>query len=296
MSGSYSQKSLRATLLLPEGNFPGTSSNTLTLVGYRMSATIVAASGYPNTLDIMIYGMRQQDMNACTIIFSGATPQLVNARAQVLLEASADGRTWTQVFEGTFIEAQPDYRSIPYAGLRAQAITGAGAQYLIGEATSYPGSASIATVAEYLAGKMGFVLENNGVTGNLSTPYYSGTYMDQFRELARHANFDFYFGSNGTLAICPAGRSRLGKPVPVFSPATGLIGFPTLGRFGPELDVLFTPELTRGGLGANIEIADSQVPGTNGVWLPYSITHALESLMPGGSWFSHLACVRPVST
>jgi hypothetical protein len=29
---------LRATLILPAGNFPGTTSNTLTLVGYRMLA------------------------------------------------------------------------------------------------------------------------------------------------------------------------------------------------------------------------------------------------------------------
>lgn len=292
MTDSYAQKLLRATLLLPESNFPGTTSNTLTLVGYRMSASITAASGYLSTLDIAIYGMRQADMDACTIIFSDATPQLVNTRAQILLEASPDGgKTWTQVFEGTFVEAQPDYSNIPAAGFRALAMTGAGMKYQIAQPTSYPGQTSIATIAQYLAGKMGFAFENNGVTGNLSTPYYPGTYMDQLQQLSKHANFDLYFDGNATLAICPKGKPRQGKAVPVFTPQSGLIGFPTIGRFGPNVDVLFTPALTVGG---NITIAGSQVPGTNGTWLPFSITHDLECLMPDGSWFSRLKCARPL--
>ena len=265
--------------------------STLTLVGYRMSATIVATNRKPNTLDIVIFGMRQADMNATTILWSAATPQSINTRAQILLEASPDGTTWTQVFEGTFTEAQPDYRDVPHVGLRASAWTGAGMQYQIAAATSYRGATSIASIAQYLAGQMGFALENNGVSGNLSTPYYSGTYMDQFRQLAKHANFDFYFDGNSTLAICPQGQPRQNKPTPVFTPTSGLIGFPTIGRFGPQLDVLFTPGLTVGG---NIQISGSAVPGTNGVWLPYAITHTLESLMPGGQWFSHLSCSRPL--
>jgi hypothetical protein len=291
MTSSYDSKLLRATLLLPEGNFPGTSSNTLTLVGYRMSATIAATNRQPNSVDIMIYGMRQADMNQVTILWSAATPQSVNTRAQILLEASPDGTTWTQVFEGTLTEAQPDYRDAPHVGLRAQAWTGAGMQYQIAAATSYRGATSIATIAQYLAGQMGFAFENNGVAGNLSTPYYSGTYMDQFRQLADHANFDYYFDGNAVLAICPQGQPRQGKPTPVFTPSSGLIGFPTIGRFGPQLDVLFTPALTVGG---NITVSGSQVPGTNGTWLPFAITHTLESLMPGGAWFSHLTCSRPL--
>jgi hypothetical protein len=56
--GSYSSKQLRTTLILPQSNFPGTTSNTLTLVGYRALANIVAASTFPNALDLTIFGMR----------------------------------------------------------------------------------------------------------------------------------------------------------------------------------------------------------------------------------------------
>lgn len=58
MMSSYSQKLLKATLILPAADFPGTSSNTLTLLGYRMSATIEQRARWPNSLDIAIYGMR----------------------------------------------------------------------------------------------------------------------------------------------------------------------------------------------------------------------------------------------
>jgi len=292
MSGSYSAKSLRATLILPTANFPGTSSNTLTLVGYRMSATIQGPAGFPNQLDLTIYGMREADMNQVTILWSAATPQQVSTRALIQLEASPDGAAWTQVFEGTFIQAQPDYRAVPHACLRVQAITGNGMQLAIAPATSYRGQTSIAVIAQYLAQQMGFAFENNGVSGNLASPYYPGTYMDQFRQLAKHANFDFYFDGNATLAICPKNTPRQGKTVPVFSPSSGLIGFPTIGQYGIHADVLFTPALTTG---AEIRIDGSIVPSANGTWQPYSVTHDLESLMPGGAWFTSMDCIRAVA-
>ena len=289
---SYSSKLLRATLTLPESNFPGTASNTLTLVGYRMSATITGAAAYPNDLDLSIFGMRQQDMNAVTILWSPPIATAMPVKAFVELEASPDGSAWTQVFSGTFLDAAPDYTGIPDACLRIQAQAGYASQIQPASPTSYPGSASIVQIAAYLAGKMGFALENNGVTGNLSTPYYPGTYMDQFRQLCEHANLDFYFDGNATLAICPKNSPRQGKTVPVFSPSSGLIGYPTIQRFGIHVDVLFTPSLILGGL---IQVSGSQVPSANGLWQPALVTHELDALMPDGRWQSGLKCNKPVT-
>lgn len=289
---SYTGKLLRATLVLPQSNFPGTSSNTLILTGYRMSATITGAATWPNNLDLIIYGMRQADMNAVTVLWSSATPTAMNARALVQLEASPDGTTWTQVFDGTFIEAQPDYQGIPDVGLRLQAYTGFGSQIQTAQPTSYPASASVVQIAQYLAGKMGFAFENNGVSGTLSSPYFPGTYMEQFRQLCWHANLDFYFDGNATLAICPKNQPRQNKPKPVFSPSTGLIGFPTIQRYGIHVDVLFQPSLT---LGATLEVSGSQVPSANGTWLPYRLTHRLESIQPDGEWFTGMDCTLPAA-
>lgn len=227
-------------------------------------------------------------MNQVTILYSAATPTAALARALINLEATADGEAWTQVFTGTFIQAQPDYRSLPNVCLRVQAVTGNDMQTQIAPPTSYRGATSIAEIAQFLAGKMGFAFENNGVTGNLSTPYYPGTYMDQFKQLAEHANFDFYFDGNGTLAICPANQSRQGKTVPVLMPQSGLINRPTIQHYGIHIDALFAPAFTAGG---QIQVSGTDVPGANGLWQPYSITHELECLMPGGSWFSSMDCL-----
>ena len=77
----------------------------------------------------------------------------------------------------------------------------------------------------------------------------------------------------------------------MFSPQlNNLVGFPTVQRFGIHVDVLWTPPLTLGGL---LEVAGSIVPGANGTWLGFKATHNLESLQPGGAWFSHIDCTNP---
>jgi hypothetical protein len=292
-SGSYTSKGLRATLILPQSNFPGTGSNTITLVGYRMIANIQGAARFPNSLDLTIFGMQPSDMNALTILWGSVTNTVtgLNARALIKLEASNDGVAWTQVFEGTFSQAQPDYRNPPNAALHAQAWTGNGMQIQSAPPTSYPGvgtlAPSVVSIAQYLAGQMGFTLEPNGVTGTISTPYYPGTLMDQFRALCHDANLDFYFDGNGTLAIVPANQPRQGKAIPVLSPTSGLRGFPTIQQYGLHADALWQPALT---LGGQIQITGSIVPSANGIWTPYSITHDLESLNPDGAWFSAMDC------
>lgn len=290
MSG-YSSKLLRVTLILPAGVFPGTSSNTLTLTGYRTLAHIKAAGGFSNTLDLTVYGMRQSDMNAVTILWGDATAAAMYGRPMVQVEASGDGgQSWCQVFEGNFVDGAPDYTAVPNVALRVLASIGYSAQIEAVPPTSYRGSTSVAAVATYIAGEMGFVLENNGVTGNLSTPYYPGTYMDQFRHLCQDMNLDFYFDGNAVLAICPKGKPRQGGSVPVFSPAMGnLVGFPTVQRFGVHADVLFTPALT---IGNEFQIQGSIVPSANGTWFAGKMEHDLESLQPDGAWFTHIDCYR----
>jgi hypothetical protein len=77
--------------------------------------------------------------------------------------------------------------------------------------------------------------------------------------------------------------------VPVFTPASGLVGFPTVQQYGIHCETIFTPALT---LGGEIKIDQSIVPSANGTWQPYYVTHELESLMPGGAWFSSMDCKR----
>lgn len=289
MTGSLINRQLRASLILPQGSFPGTDSNTLVLESYRMSAKLSGAGNFTSQCAMQIFGMRQVDMNAVTVLFGqDGNPINVNARAILILEAN-DAGNWLQVFEGQFSEAQPDYRSLPDVALSISAVTGMGWQILSASPSSFSGGVDVAGLCQQLASQMGYSFENNGVTGQLNTPYLSGTLMDQFREVCSAAGIDYYFDSKATLIICPRNQPRQGKQAVVLSATSGLIGYVTLSRFGIELDCLWNAAIE---LGSPIQLKDSDVPGTNGTWFPYKFEHNLESVKPGGRWFSHLECMR----
>lgn len=290
MSASFEFKQLRASLILPNGTFFNTESNTLVLSGLRMSAHLVRAGNWTNTCDLTIFGMKQEDMNFCTVLFGqGGNILAINDRAILKLESNNGGPNdgWLQIFEGQFQQAQPDYSNMPDVGLKIQAATGAGQQYLMASPTSKSGSTNVVDLAQQLASQMGFAFENNGVTGQLSSPYLTGTPLNQFRELADAAGFDYYLDATSTLIICPPNQGRQGKQAVVIGPQSGMINDPTLNQYGIDVDVLFSPAIA---LGWPIQIVDSVVPGTNGVWYPRTLVDDLECLVIDGKWHSHLSC------
>lgn len=286
---SFVKRLLRASLTLPQGTFPGTSSNTLVLENYRMSAKLSGAGNFTSQCSMQIFGMRQVDMNAVTVLFGqDGNPININARAILTLEAN-DAGNWLQVFQGQFVEAQPDYKSLPDVSLSLTAVTGLGQQMLSAAPSSFSGATDVVTLCQKLATQMGYAFENNGVTGTLNTPYLSGTLMDQFREVCQAAGIDYYFDSKSTLIITPRNQPRQGKQAVVISATSGLVGYVSLNRFGIELDCLWNAAIE---LGSPIQIQNSDVPGTDGQWFPYKFEHTLESIKPGGRWFSHLECMR----
>jgi hypothetical protein len=302
---SFVNRLLRASLVLPQGNFPGTNSNTLVLpapgspVGIRMSAKLTGAGNFTNTCKLDIFGMRQVDMNAVTVLWapsknSGVVPTGVVARAILTLEA-LDNVTgnYLQVFQGQFQDAFPDYRDLPDVRLTLSAASGYGQQILSSAPSSFSGGVQIADLCAQLAGKMGFSFENNGVTGSLNTPYLSGTLMDQFRQVCEAGNIDYYFDSKQMLIICPKNQPRQGKIAVVLSPSSGLRGYVSLARFGIEVDCLWNGAIE---MASPIIVQDSDVPGTNGNWYPFAFEHSLDSVKPQGLWFSHLQCAPFPST
>jgi hypothetical protein len=288
VSGSFSVKRLRASLILPQGVFAGTNSNTLVIDNLRMSAKLECASGnFTNFCAIQIWGMQQVDMNSVTVLFGqDGNAQNVAALAVLRLEVGGDTpNSWLQIFSGQFQEASPDYRSIPEVCLTVTAATGYGAQILPVPPISVRGPAAIASLASQIAQKLGFPLENNGVTGVLSSPYFVGTLMEQWRQLMEAARTDFYFDANGTLVICPRGQGRQGRVAVAINAQSGMVGYPTLNRFGCTVKVVFNPAIA---LGAPVQIQGSEVPGCDGLWFPRTMRHDIDTIKPAGQWFTTL--------
>ena len=61
-------------------------------------------------------------------------------------------------------------------------------------------------------------------------------------------------------------------------------GYPRFSSNGIEVSTLFNPDIKPGG---QVQV-DSTLTMACGKWLVSDATHALESEMPGGAWFSRI--------
>lgn len=287
---SFTAKRLRVTMILAGANsiFPGTNSNTLVLENMRVSAKIQAVARLSTQAEVKIYGMLQADMNALTVAW--ANPPVVLDHI-IIIEANSTGRAdgWVQIFKGTMIEAQPDYRGMPDVSFNILAVTGYFQKINAAEPTSYPYQVDIIVAARDIVDRMGspWTLVEGGADGVLSNPYFWGTLWDQLAQACAAANADFYVQGDEIL-IVPAGQPRPSAPAVILSPETGLVGYPMFERSGLAVTALFDPVFT---CGTPLEI-QSSVPNASGRWYPYSLAYILEANVPKGSWLAQMLCLR----
>ncbi len=282
------EKQLRVTLTLGKSGatFPQTGDNTLVLTNMRMAATVQGVVRFATQVDLNIYGMRQPDMNALTVLYFGPNPS-IQLNNTVLIEANG-GDGWTQVFFGTIIQGSPDYRNVPDVPFHIQARFGYFAGIAPLPALSYPNGVSVASAVQTLANEMNMQFQNNGVTATLSSgSYFPGSPWEQLRAICAAADVDYYTDIN-TIAICPKGAPRNNTPTILLTPETGLIGYPRIEVGGIGVDCYYNPAIQNGGI---IQISGSDLPAANGPWLPYALMHYLSSWTPGGRWHSELRCL-----
>lgn len=287
VASSFVQRQLRASITLPSGNFPGTDSNTLVLSGFRMIARLQGSANWTYVCDLSVFGMKQADMNALTVLWGQGGIYTVKTGYLTLETPNANGLL--TIFRGSFFDAYPDYSDLPRVCLKMSCKVDYLNQITPAAPNSFSGATSIAAIASQFAGLMSYTFENNGVTGTLSSPYFHGSLMDQWRDLCSSAKIDYYFNPAGKLCICPKGQPRQSNAVIVLNSMSGLIGYVSLNRNGGvEIDCLFNPAIE---LGLPVEVTGSPVPGTNGLWFPFGLTHSLDVVKPGGLWHTHLSCL-----
>lgn len=276
-------KQLRFTFTLSNNSsFAGTNSNVLTVTGLRATVT-VKGSGLPAfpEAEIAVFGMLQQDMIALTAI--AFQPDLMQ-RATVVVEANSGGG-WSTAFAGQIISGGPDYEGIPHVPYRAQCRVLGFESLNPATATSYTGPTSVSTVVSAIAAKMGYAFVNNGVEGQLDSPYFDNTLAEQLRTVKRDAGIEVYI-ENNTITIAPAGQP-LDVPSFRLTPSSGLRGYPRLDyqRGYVNVSAIYNQAFRFGG---PVTVDESQVPTANGDWVIGTLTHRLESVTPNGAWFSEL--------
>jgi hypothetical protein len=301
-ASSYTQKLLRVTFTLTNGAVfeGGGGGNQLVLSGLRIVACVEGA-GFPAwpDCDIAIYGMKQADMN--TLSSLAVNLEQVN-RNEVLLEANS-GSGWGAVFSGDIVNAWVDYSGAPEVCLRLHGRVLYLASLTATPAVSYPGPTDVVQILTNLASKVGYALENNGVSVQLSNPYCAGTVGDQIRQICEAANITPYFNNN-TLSICPKGQARDGVPF-MLTPQSGLVGYPVAESRGYlQTRALYHPAYHQGGKvtiqGSQTVIDANQNPAVynlraDGQWYIGTIRHTLESVKFGGAWFTDML-LQPLGT
>lgn len=273
------KKQLRFVITLGTGKFGSSEHDQIILQGFRATADIDKAGGMMmGTLRAKIYGVKQADMNSVTTL-QWKPGTLIPNTVEVY---AIDGAVETLVFAGNIVNAWADYQSMPDVYLHIQAQSAFFNALRAVPPRSFKGGVDVASIMAQIARDLGYVFENNGVITRLTDIYLPNTGMEQAKDLARAAGCDLYLDDK-ILAITPPNVPRK-VLIPLISPASGLVGYPTFDGVGVNFQTLFNPAVTFGG---SIKL-ETDVQQAAGEWVVTSVGHRLESEKPGGAWFSSI--------
>ena len=279
MPSFENKKTLRFVITLGTGKFGSSNNDVVTLQGVRAIADIDKAGGMMRgTLRAKIYGVKQADMNSITTL-QWKPGTLIPNTVEVF---AIDGAAETLVFAGNIVNAWADYQGMPDVFLHIQAQAAFFNSLKAIPPRSFKGRVDVASVMAQIARDLGYTFENNGVTTQLVDVYLPNTGMEQAKDLARAAGCDLYLDDK-ILAITPSNVPRR-VIIPLISPASGLVGYPTFDGVGVNFQTLFNPAVTFGG---SVKL-ETDVQQAAGEWVVTSVGHRLESENPGGAWFSSI--------
>lgn len=280
---SFIKRKIDLTFQLGTGTFGESGANTVTCSGLRVHAHITGCFGPGNAAaQVNVYGLSPSLLNQLSALNQGSMAVRKNT---LIIAAGDDVSGMATVFQGQIMLSQIMLNTAPDTTLSIMAQTGAFAAVQRVAPTSYPGTADAAVIMQTLAYEAGLGFENNGVSVILPTPYFPGSPLEKIRRCATAAGIEYLIdAAKNVLAIFPVGGSRNGL-VPVISPATGMIGYPSYasGNYGGlSITTLFNPLLRPGGVVA----VESSLQVANGQWGVYDIEHELSSEDPSGPWFT----------
>ena len=283
---SFKKKRLRVTFELPAGKFAN-GSNTLKIAGLRMSVEIKgcnnAGTGSSMSATAKIYGLSQDVMNNLNLI---AVHENARPNINISIEADNGDGVFAEVFSGQIFSAFSDYSGAPDVFLSVTCKAALAHQLKPTDPVTFKGASDVSVIMKTIADKMGLSFVDHGVTQQLNNFYAPSTALEQARKCARDANIALFIDGK-TMAIAPHGKMR-SESVPLISPSTGLIGYPSQTQATIVFKSLYNVGLVVGG-GVKIESSLAYCCGTFQV---YSVTHNLECEMPNGAWFSSVECIK----
>ncbi|WP_272683278.1 baseplate hub protein [Providencia sp. PROV156] len=281
---AFNRKVIKITLVLggKEEAFTSDNKNKLSATGLRISAEITNGNGAPSpSARVRVYGLPIETMSKLLRIKWREVTALKNS---ITIEAGEQGGDLVTVFKGGITFAYPDLAEAPNVSLVITAQTAVLENMQSTAAESYEGPQDVINIMGNICQRMGYTLEGNGVSQKLDNVYLCNSDIKKIQWLAESANLDLYIESNH-IAVTNKGQPRKIK-IPVISPETGLIGYPTPTMQGIQFQCFYDPLVRFGGL---VRINDSLIDICNGDWLIYGVRAMLETESDSARWFMDVA-------
>lgn len=280
---SFVQRLINVTFRLGSGTFENTKFNTVTLSNLRVSTLINSVSGPDfNSASIRIFGMTLPQMNQLSEI----TDQAFLVKHNIISVAAGDAvNGMSTVFVGNIQNAWFDGNSSPQVVFNVSAASAFFHSIQPANPTSYRGAVNVADAMKALAKQMGYGFSNNGVNVTLKKPYLPGTLRDQVRNLAEQANI--YFTIDRDVLYIYSKRTGSSENPILVSVETGMVGYPTYMSNGLAVRTLWNPNIR---VGSPIQVKSILKVAKGVVWRVQSFAHSLDSMVPGGQWFTTMQC------
>jgi hypothetical protein len=239
-----------------------------------------APTPFPGTAVITVWGLSLSFMNQLTIaglLFDGRENKIV-------IEAGDSVSGLAQIYAGTIWQAYPQ-ASQPDMAFIMLANPANSLQLVPFAPTSFKGTVDGAAVLNQIAQKNGLTLENNGgVSAVLSNPYFYGSAWDQIKACVDAINCYGHLDINkSNFAIWPKKGNRGNTSIPMFSPGTGMIGYPEFQQAQITVRSLFDTSVTI--LPGHRFQVKSQFTAANGFWTADTrVETHISAGMPDGPW------------
>lgn len=285
----FTKKLLRFTFdLAGDKTFDNSGANRLTIEGLRASASISQSGGVNlGNAELAIYGMTLSQMNRLTTL--GQKVFFVR-RNEVTVEAG-DEKGMSVIYTGVISDAFAEF-SFPNSVFRIVSTPGLDLAVQPIPPTTIKGSGDVATILSGLCqqARPPLHFSNNGVSQQLSNPYFPGTVLDQIHQVAEHAGIHHTIDTpTRTLVIWPKGSAR-GDLVPLISKDTGMIGAPAFSSVGVYVTSVFNPSLL---FGQKVMVKSILLPAASKEWNISALTHSLDTATPGGQWHTRFEGYPP---
>ena len=278
----FRHKAIRVQITLGKGAFPGTKDNTYVVDGLGVTVE-VEKNGLPdmNKASISISNMMYEKMEQLTML---AFRPLHRARNVVSVFAGEEDQQLDCVFVGEITSAFADYTNAPDIEFQIQAKSGSYPLQMSAAPVSVNGQTSAASLIERFAKEMGYSFKNQGVTVQVRNSVFNGSPLDKAKAVAAQCGIDLLC-DDGEIIILPRRAVRKANVVPLLTPESGLIGYPTFTEKGIKLNAFFNPAFKLKGL-VRVE---SIVPKATGTWRITKLSHSLSAYRTDSEdWYSSI--------